>query len=48
MSGRLTGGHKRSGGSLRLRLKSRFRRDWVSCWTAAGSLKSSWPLDLRL
>lgn len=31
-----------------LRLKSRFRREAVSCWIDDGSLKSSWPLGLRL
>jgi hypothetical protein len=44
----LTGGHNRSGGRVRLRLKSLLRRDLVSCWTDLGSLKSSWPFGFRL
>lgn len=44
----LTGGHSRSGGSKILRPKSRFRSDFVSCWTDSGLLKSSWPFDFKL
>lgn len=43
-----TGGQSRSWGRSSLRPKSRSSRLLVSCCTAAGSLKSSCPLGLRL
>ena len=44
----ITGGHSRSGGNVRFKLKSLLSSDLVSCWTESGSLKSSWPLGFKL
>jgi hypothetical protein len=43
-----TGGHSRSGGRMRERLKSRFRRDLVSWTIEAGSLKSTCLFGFKL